>query len=189
LTARNGIVTNAGRIVCQATKVKSVRPNRILPRLIGLLLACSIGLGPAALRAQTLDPATAANAAKLSRLLKETGLTYNTHSGTTWSVDLQRKNIGKVRVITSVGSVVVVTFAILAKKAAIQKTMQLLDALASANHEYDYAKIGLDKDGDLFVRIDTPSRLIDAKELKSAIDQVANASDEVFAKVSGSIRH
>jgi len=39
------------------------------------------------------------------------------------------------------------------------------------------------------VRIDTPSRLIDAKELKSAIDQVANASDEVFARVSGSIKH
>jgi Putative bacterial sensory transduction regulator len=166
-----------------------VRPNRILRRLIGLLVALSICLGPAALRAQTLDSATAANAAKLSRLLKETGLTYNTHSGTTWSVDLQRKNIGKVRVITSVGSDVVVTFAILAKKAAIQKTLQLLDTLASANHEYDYAKIGLDKDGDLFVRIDTPSRLIDAKELKSAIDQVANASDEVFARVSGSIKH
>ena len=81
-----------------------MRPNRILRRLIGLLVASSICLGPAALRAQTLDSATAANAAKLSQLLKETGLRYNTHSGTTWSVDLQRKNIGKVRVITSVGT-------------------------------------------------------------------------------------
>jgi hypothetical protein len=166
-----------------------VRPNRVLRRLIGLFLACSICLGPAVLQAQTTDSATAANAVKVTQLLKDTGLSFKTHSATTWSVELPRKNIGKVRVITSVGSDVVVTFAILAKKAAIQKTLQLLDTLASANHEYDYAKIGLDRDGDLFVRIDTPSRLIDAKELKSVIDQVANASDEVFAKISGSIKH
>jgi len=38
------------------------------------------------------------------------------------------------------------------------------------------------------VRIDTPSRLIDAKELKFIVEQVANASDELFAKVSVSIK-
>ena len=164
-----------------------MHPNRISRCLIGLLVAASICLGSPALRAQP-DPATAANAAKLGQLLKETGLSYTKHSDTTWSVDLQRKNIGKVRVITSTGSDVIVTFVILAKKAAIQKTLRLLDTLASANHEYDYAKIGLDNDGDLFVRIDCPSRLIDATELKSIIEQVANASDEIFTRVSGSIK-
>ena len=41
--------------------------------------------------------------------------------------------------------------------------MQFLDTLLSANQEYNYAKIALDKDGDLFVRIDSPSRRIDAE--------------------------
>jgi len=52
------------------------------------------------------------------------------------------------------------------------------------NHEYDFTKIGLDKDGDMFVRIDTTLRLLDAAELKSVIDQVANASNELYPKVS-----
>src|SRR5262249_32947938 len=77
-----------------------------------------------------------------------------------------------------------VTFVIVAKKAAIQKTPQMMDALLTANHDYDYTKIGLDKDGDMFVRIDMPLRSVDSKELKSIIDQVANASDEVYAKVA-----
>jgi hypothetical protein len=168
---------------------QAVRPSRISQYLMGLLVAASLGLAFELSPARAEDPAVAANAAKLAQLLKQSGYTYKTHPSNTWSIELQRKSIGKVRVITSVGSDVVVTFAMLAQKANIQKTLPFLDTLATANHEYDYAKIGLDKDGDLFVRIDTPSRLIDVKEFKSVVEQVANTSDEVFAKVSGSIRH
>ena len=44
------------------------------------------------------------------------------------------------------------------------------------------------KDGDLFVRIDMPLRILDATELKHAVDQVANASDELYPKISAWIR-
>jgi len=120
----------------------------------------------------------------MEALLKQTGYSYNSHNATTWSVDLTRKHLGKVKVILSTGSDILVTFVILAKKAAIQKTPQLMDALLIANHDYDYTKIGLDKDGDMFVRIDMPLRILDAAELKTDIDQVANASDEVYVKVA-----
>jgi Putative bacterial sensory transduction regulator len=132
--------------------------------------------------------ASQASDAKVEQLLKASGYTYTTHSPNTWSVEFDRKSLGKFRVIISTGSDLVVSFAILAKKAAINKTPKLLETLVFANNDYDYAKIGLDKDGDLFVRIDSPLRLIDADELKSIIGQVANASDELFAKVSGSIK-
>jgi hypothetical protein len=124
----------------------------------------------------------------MDAILKQTGYAYTTHNPTTWSVDLTRKNLGKVKVILSTGSDILVTFVIVAKKAAIQKTPQLMDTLLTANHDYDYTKIGLDKDGDMFVRIDMPLRTVDAAELKSVIDQVANASDEVYAKVATWIR-
>jgi len=155
--------------------------------LIASLFACSIFLGSPARSAPATDP-TAAAATKVAQLLSRSGYTYTTHNKTTWSTELERKNIGKVRVIISVGGDIVVIFAILAKKANIQKTTQFLETLLSANHDYDYAKIGLDKDGDLFVRIDTPARVIDGQDLKSVIQQVANSSDELYAKVSGSIR-
>jgi len=161
--------------------------DRGLRGLIAFLIVACICVGSPALRAQGTD-ATAANAAKLAQVFKQSGYTYTTHNSTTWSIDLQRKNIGKVKVITSVGSDIVVTFVILAKKANIQKSAQFLETLASANHDYDFVKVDLDKDGDLFVRIDTPARTLDVQEFKSVVEQVANASNEVYAKVSGSIR-
>ncbi len=80
------------------------------------------------------------------------------------------------------------TFAILAKRASINKTSKMMETLLVANHDYDYVKIGLDKDGDLFVRIDSPMHVTHSRELKDIINQVANASEEVFVKVAGSIK-
>ena len=125
---------------------------------------------------------------RLEQMLKDTGYKVTTHNANTWSIEFERKRLGKFKVILSTGSDIVVTFAILAKKANINKTAKMMDALLTANHEYDYCKIGLDKDGDLFVRIDTQMRTIDSRELKSVIDQVANASEEVYVKVAGSIK-
>ena len=144
-------------------------------RGFALLVALWIGI---------LSQPAAAQSVGMDAMLKQTGYGYTTHNATTWSIDLTRKNLGKVKVILSTGSDILVTFVIVAKKAAIQKTPQMMEALLTANHDYDYTKIGLDKDGDMFVRVDMPLRTIDATELKSIVDQVANASDEVYAKVA-----
>jgi hypothetical protein len=151
--------------------------------LRGLMLLAAVcmcmGLGSRSALAQSMG---------MDAMLKQTGYAYTTHNATTWSVDLTRKNIGKIRVILSTGSDIVVTFVIVAKQAAIQKTPQMMDTLLTANNDYDYAKIGLDKDGDLFVRIDTLLRTIDAPALKDVITQVANASDELYPKISAWIK-
>ena len=144
-------------------------------RALALLVALSIAAFSQPAGAQSVG---------MDAMLKQTGYGYTTHNATTWSIDLTKKNLGKTKVILSTGSEILVTFVIVAKKAAIQKTPQMMEALLSANHDYDYTKIGLDKDGDMFVRIDMPLRSVDATELKSVIDQVANASDEVYAKVA-----
>jgi len=148
-----------------------------LNALRGVALAVALCLGVVA-------QVVSAQAMSMSDMLKQTGYNYTTHNATTWSIDLNRKHLGKVKVILSTGSDILVTFVIVAKKAAIQKTPQMMDALLTANHDYDYAKIGLDKDGDMFVRIDMPLHSVDPNELKQIIDQVANASDEVYAKVT-----
>jgi len=145
--------------------------------LRGAALAVALCLG-------VLTQVGSAQSMSMDAMLNDTGYTYKTHNATTWSIDLNRKHLGKTKVILSTGSDILVTFVIVAKKAAIQKTPQMMDALLTANHDYDYTKIGLDKDGDMFVRIDMPLRSVDSKELKSIIDQVANASDEVYAKVA-----
>ena len=144
-------------------------------RALALVAALCIGAASQPAFAQSVG---------MDAMLKQTGYTYTTHNATTWSIDLNRKNLGKLKVILSTGSDILVTFVIVAKKAKIQKTPQLMEKLLNANHDYDYTKIGFDGDGDMFVRVDMPLRTIDATELKSIIDQVANASDEVYAKVA-----
>jgi hypothetical protein len=158
----------------------TVRSN-ILRCLILLLAASWVYLGPTSLHAQS-------DSASVEHALKDTGFTYKTHNATTWSIEFERKTLGKFRVIISTGSDIVVTFAILAKKANINKTSKMMETLLVANHDYDYVKIGVDKDGDLFVRIDSPMHVTHSRELKDIINQVANASEEVFVKVAGSIK-
>ncbi len=162
-----------------------MRPNRILRVLIVVLAASCICLKPLSLQAQTSN---ANCGGKLRQLLKEAGYTYNTHAETTFTVDFTGKNFGKSRVVVGCGNGVVVSFVILAKKAAIQKTPRMLEALLSANNEYDYVKFLLDNDGDLSARIDSQLRLIDAVQLKNDITQVSSAADEIFPKISAFIK-
>jgi len=151
--------------------------------VIGTIPAAAQGKSPGA-----AAPPAAAQSSRVDQMLKATGFKFTTHNPTTWSIDFERKTLGKFKVIMSTGSDILVTFAILAKNANINKSPQLMEALASANHEYDYVKVGLDKDGDMFVRTDTLLRTLDSKALKDVINQVANASEEVFIKVAGSVK-
>jgi len=51
------------------------------------------------------------------------------------------------------------------------------------NHRVDRVKIGLDDDGDTFVRVDLSLRVLDAQEFKLNVEQVAAGADEVFAGI------
>jgi hypothetical protein len=87
-----------------------------MSKLLGLLvIAACICLGSSSLHAQS-------DSARLEQVIKDTGFGYTTHNANTWSIEFERKTIGKFRVIISTGSDIVVTFAILAKKANINKT-------------------------------------------------------------------
>jgi hypothetical protein len=153
------------------------RPMNRLALILALMVACCASFG--SLRAQTN-----ADGDRVKRLLDATGLKYMAHNATTWSVDFDSEKLGKTKVIVSVGKDIVVTFVIVAKRTGIQKSPELLETLLTANHEYDYTKIGMDNDGDLFVRIDTPLRLVDAPQLKDNINQTFRASEELIGKVS-----
>ena len=152
---------------------------RIFQTLVVVLVLSCFYLGSVPVHAQSPE-------AKIGQ--KDTGFSYKTHKAGVWSIDFERKTLGKFKVIISTGADVVVTFAIVAKKAHINMTWKLAEALLLANHDYDYVKIGLDKDGDLFVRIDNQIRTTDVPEMKDTMNQVANASEAVFVKVSGSIK-
>jgi hypothetical protein len=55
--------------------------------------------------------------------------------------------------------------------------------LLRLNAEIDYVKVGMDDDGDAFVRIDLNARGLDQQEMKDNIEQLAAAADVVYAAI------
>jgi hypothetical protein len=122
-------------------------------------------------------------ATKVAQLLDQSGYTYTKHSDTAWSINRQGNYLSQFKVIIAVGSDIMVAFVIVAKKAQMNRSEDLLRTLVRQDHEYDYVKVGLDRDDDLFVRIDSNARLLDLQEFKATIEQVANTSDEIYKQV------
>jgi hypothetical protein len=65
----------------------------------------------------------------------------------------------------------------------IPLTPAVLQTLLRSNHDMDFVKVGLDGDGDAFVRIEISSRLLDAQEFKKIMDQVTAATDAVYTRI------
>jgi hypothetical protein len=141
----------------------SVNRGKLMKNLhtgaVALFLAFALCAASTPSRAD--DAATAAST-KVKGLLDRSGYKYKTHKPNVWSIDFDKKNLGKEVVIISTNDTLIVTFVILAKDAQIRKTGELMSKLLTADHEYDYVKVGFDGDGDMFVRIDAPVRVTDA---------------------------
>jgi hypothetical protein len=157
---------------------------KIVKVLTLLLVAFWMAAVPPSPRAAT----SGAEAKKITRLLKGTGLNYVARKATVWTVDFTARKLGKSTVVVTYDKNLLVTFAIVARHGAIGNTPQLMETLLRADNNFDYVKIGLDRDGDLIVRIDAPLRLADARELKDNIKQVMSVSDELFGQIGPFIR-
>jgi len=151
---------------------------RWLPAAI-LLLA----LGTAARAQEQPAPETPPpGAAAVAKLLEGTGLTHNKVNETVWSIPFDgetRKGFRVVVALSGDGSVVVL-YVLLAEKAQMKPSPELWQQLLRANDEFDRVKVGIDNEGDAFVRIDLSLRVLDPQELKTNIEQAAAATDEIF---------
>jgi hypothetical protein len=158
---------------------------KILPAFVLTLLA-AFWLVTASPLSYAATPS--AEAKKITRLLKGSGLKYTARKETVWTVEFTARRLGKSAVIVTYDKNLLVTFAIVARNAALEKTPQLMQTLLRADNNFDYVKIGFDPDGDLLVRIDAPLRLADSRQLKDNIKQVMSVSDALFGQVGQFIR-
>ena len=144
--------------------------------LLGVVLLAAI--------APALAQSASDNATKLVELLKECGYDYRTtKSPTVWSVHFNGKHLKDVKVILAVNETLLVTFVTVVEKRRMPITVDFRGALLDYNHQYDRVKVLFDGDGDLSVRIDSSTRILDAGELRTVIEQVESASDEIYGKV------
>lgn len=76
------------------------------------------------------------------------------------------------------GAVIVGT--VVRQKATLDTSAATLLKLMRLNGSMDYIKLGIDNEGDLFVRVEMRERLVDAIELKAAMLNVISASAKVY---------
>ncbi len=68
-------------------------------------------------------------------------------------------------------------------KADVDLSQASLLKLVQLNNEIDYAKLGIDHDGDLFVRVEASLRTTDEAGFKQAVERVIKAANKVYAAV------
>ena len=130
---------------------------------------------------------TEASSAKVAQLLHGFGTPFTQKTPAVWYMDYNGKHLKDFRVILAVEGDLLVSFVTVAPKARIQTTPDFMHKVMRLNSRLDRVKIGLDSDEDLFVRIDSSVRIMDADEFKQVIDQLAAATDDVYDDLSAFI--
>ncbi|MBK9154035.1 MAG: YbjN domain-containing protein [Chloracidobacterium sp.] len=120
---------------------------------------------------------------KVARVINETGFNFTKASEGVWTIPFEGKVQKDITVVISVSEDLLTLFSIVAVKKDFKPTPELHQKLLRFNDDLDRVKVGIDKDGDIFVRIDLGIRIMDKEELRANIDQVAAAADEVFKAV------
>ncbi|MGD9564124.1 MAG: YbjN domain-containing protein [Pyrinomonadaceae bacterium] len=120
------------------------------------------------------------HAQRAARVLNETGLSFTKAGENIWTVPFEGKTQKDIIIVISVSDDMLSLFSLIAKKKELKTTPEMLQKLLRFNDDFDRVKVGIDKDGDVFVRIDTSIRVLDKEELKANIDQAAAAADEVY---------
>jgi hypothetical protein len=119
--------------------------------------------------------------AKVAGLLEASGYAYTKAADGVWAISFKGKSLPSFNVVASVQPEILVLFTIVVEKKELKLTPEAMQRLLKLNSDLDRVKIGIDKEGDLFVRVDLSTRLLDAREMKENVEQVAAATDEVFA--------
>jgi len=131
-------------------------------------------------------------AAKLEGLIKASGYTSTKVKDDVWTIDFAGKQLPRFKVVVSVSAKekdgIYVIFANPADKARLPSTPNFLTLMLKANNDFDYVKIGIDGDGDAFVRADVPDTA-DAVYFKSVVEQVAAATDQLYGRMKPMLRN
>jgi hypothetical protein len=132
-------------------------------------------------------PTESANAAKVQQLLQASGYQSKQYPPVAWTIDRTGSSLKSFRVILGVTGDMLIIGVSVAQKAKLRMTPEFVQLLLSFNNTLDRVKVGIDNDGDLFVRTETTIRIMDVQELKVQVEQVALSADKVYEKSSAFI--
>ena len=138
-----------------------------------IIIACCY-IFPIPVSAQDNTPAT------VERLLGQSGYNYVKKTNNVWYIDFHGKNLPQYKVIITTGQDLVVIFVTVIEKRNFTASTEAQQRLLKLSYEMDRVKVGLDRDDDIFVRVDLSPRILDIQELKENIEQVASSADATY---------
>jgi hypothetical protein len=124
--------------------------------------------------------------AKMVSLMQANNYNFvTTRSPTVWVIHFTGTHLKDTKVILALDTDndQMVIFVTVVEKRRMPVTTDFMHTLLKFNHEFDRVKVGLDADDDLSVRIDAPLRLADTAEFHDIVNQIKNASDEIYGKI------
>jgi len=151
-----------------------MRAIQLVALAAGLLLAIQVRTGLA-------DDAS--DDARVFQLLDQSAYHYTKKSDSVWYIDYNGGTLGNYRVVGAAGQGLLVIFVTIAPKAALGDMAEITYKMVRLNDDLDRVKVGIDRDGDAFVRADVSIRALDGVELKAYVDQVAASAEEAYAAI------
>lgn len=124
-----------------------------------------------------------ASATKIVQMLEESGHTYGKSADNVWVVKFRGNTLEDIAVITIGHENMLILVSVIAEKKDFKASPELMMKLLRLNDDYDRLKVGIDKDGDMFVRIDLSLRVTDVQEFKLNVEQVSAAADEIATAI------
>lgn len=121
--------------------------------------------------------------AKVTRILGQSGYNFTKLDEAIWKLTFKGKDGSDTDVLAIVEQDILVVFTIIAERKDLRETPAMLNKLLLLNNDIDRVKVGFNDKGTLFARIDSNIRILDVQEFKETVEQVAAATDEVFAAI------
>lgn len=158
-------------------------------RTLAVLLAMSAVIQLPAARAQTAAPQPPSCKDRINSLIKETGypLRVNAKRDDVWAMNLDMPHVKNNKLIMSIGSDLLVTFVTLVRKRRLPATSDFYFKALRFDDTLDRVKIGIDRDGDLFVRIDSTCSEMTPAEFRRVVDQVKSSSEEIYSQIQSDL--
>lgn len=127
--------------------------------------------------------------AKIRQYLEQFGGSYTKVSEMAWTIPFQGKSLKNYDVFVSTipNSDLVVIGVTMVPKKNLKPSQDLYLKLLKYNNTADSVKVGIDDDGDLFMRADVNGRTMDFQEFKEVVEQVAAATDELHGQIKPSL--
>ena len=119
----------------------------------------------------------------IERLLEQSGQRYTRAGMGVWLIRRTGSNLSFFQLVLSHRAGTLVTEVIVFKANSL-KLDEAAPVLLRLADRIDYAKVGLDRDDDVFVRNEARVKNLDVDELINNMEKVAAAADQVFAQVN-----